>query len=283
MSECADLPTTATPPAKVVLNTAHARAMLRNRFAPGEWALMQEVAPSTGGGTRYADAVAVNLWKSRGHAIHGFEIKVSRSDWLRELKQPAKAEDVYSYCNHWWIVAPAGVVNDGELPPNWGLLELNAKGLRQVVAAPRLTPQPISIGFFASLMRRGSEALDAEVVSRTREDRERILASAQEQCDRMVEQKAAQRTHSIERATVALQEVKAATGLDFLATGHYRGPSIDMLKLAQRREALNGYGPDALLGRLTEMSDELERAGQRVRAAVEALVAAPPLPQSVDG
>ena len=36
------------------------------------------------GGGRYADAIAMNLWPSRGLAVHGFEIKISRGDWQRE-------------------------------------------------------------------------------------------------------------------------------------------------------------------------------------------------------
>lgn len=71
--------------------------MLRRKYPSPEWAFMQEVAPRPIGG-RYADVVAVNLWSSRGYAIHGFELKVSRSDWLRELKQPEKAEPIFRYC-----------------------------------------------------------------------------------------------------------------------------------------------------------------------------------------
>jgi len=32
----------------------------------------------------------MDLWPSGGLEIHGHEVKVSRSDWLRELKEPEK-------------------------------------------------------------------------------------------------------------------------------------------------------------------------------------------------
>ena len=45
------------------------------------------------------------VWPSRGLYLHGFEIKVHRNDWLRELKNPAKAEEIAGYCHFWWVVA----------------------------------------------------------------------------------------------------------------------------------------------------------------------------------
>lgn len=76
--------------------------------------------------TRTADALAMSLWPSRGLHLHGFEIKVSRHDWLRELKNPEKAEEIAQYCHFWWVVAPDGVVPAEEVPANWGLLALKA-------------------------------------------------------------------------------------------------------------------------------------------------------------
>jgi hypothetical protein len=39
-----------------------------------------------------ADAIARHLWPSQGLELIGFELKVSRSDWLREIKDPYKCE-----------------------------------------------------------------------------------------------------------------------------------------------------------------------------------------------
>ena len=86
--------------------------------------------------------------------LHGHEVKVSRSDWLAELADPSKAEAWKRYCDRWWLVAPAGVVRDRELPQGWGLLVPSAKGLRAAVMAPLLDPVPLNDRTRASVMRR---------------------------------------------------------------------------------------------------------------------------------
>ena len=102
---------------------------------------------------RTADAIAVDLWPSSGNLVHGFEVKVSRSDWLAELRDPEKAEAFRPYCNHWWLVVPdADIVRD-DLPDGWGLLVAGKNGLRARRTAPELERQPMSPGMTASLLR----------------------------------------------------------------------------------------------------------------------------------
>ncbi|RSY83147.1 hypothetical protein DAH66_12830 [Sphingomonas koreensis] len=135
------------------------RKALAKKFGAPEYALFFEVGDATGGrARRWADAVAMGLWPSRGLALQGFEIKVSRQDWLGELRKPEKAEAIARYCRYWWIVTPPGIVKDGELPENWGLYEVQANGLRIVRAAPpREKLPPISPEFLAALLRRSDE------------------------------------------------------------------------------------------------------------------------------
>lgn len=68
---------------------------LAHRYPAPGYALLPQVANGTGyAASRHCDAIALSLWPSRGIRLHGFEIKVARSDWLRELKDPAKAEAI---------------------------------------------------------------------------------------------------------------------------------------------------------------------------------------------
>ena len=139
-------------------------AALRKRFCAPEWAIFFEVANGTGAtARRYADAVAMNLYPSRGLRIHGFEVKANRSDWQRELINPEKAESVMRFCDHWWIVAPKGIVRDGELPPTWGLYEINGNGLHCRVQAPALTPETMNRPMVAALLRRAGQVGDNEI------------------------------------------------------------------------------------------------------------------------
>lgn len=179
------------------MNSSVIRAALKERFAAPEWALFFEVANGTGSAIRrYADAVAMNLFPSRGLEVHGVEIKVSRSDWTRELKNPEKAEQIWRFCDRWWVAAPAGIVRDEELPPTWGLLELKDGALRQKAAAPGLVAEPLSRPFVAALLRRAAEADHAMVdtlvmnkVGALREADEKRLAQRVEDRTRLLQEK----------------------------------------------------------------------------------------------
>jgi len=147
---------------------------LRERYAAPEYALFFEVANGTGSNIRrYADAMAMSLFPSRGLTMHGFEVKVSRSDWKRELDNPRKAEEGnFRYCDHWWIVTTPNIVQPGELPKTWGHLELQTTGdiergftskLKLKVPAPVLDAEQMSRNFIAALLRRADEANKAEI------------------------------------------------------------------------------------------------------------------------
>lgn len=257
---------TAVPPAaseadaKVVLNTQHARAMLRARFAAPEWALMEEVAPSTGGGTRYADAIAMNLWASRGHAINGFEIKVSRGDWLKELKDPAKAESVARFCDHWWLVAPASVMKDGELPLGWGWFELRASGLVQRVAAKKQDAAPVTREFFASLMRRGHEELQRLAANHARDEIGRAWAEARQDMEKAVKLSTSKHAELVERVEKFEQE----TGITLSG---YGAPPASVIALAKKLQVLSGWSGDNPTGKLEQIAKDLDRVAEQLRKA----------------
>lgn len=103
---------------------------------------------------RTADAIVVDLWPSSGNLLHGFEVKVSRSDWLTELRDPSKAEAFRPYCDHWWlVVSDAQIAHDG-VPDGWGLLAVGRDGVLRVRrAAPKLTREPMPFGMTAALLR----------------------------------------------------------------------------------------------------------------------------------
>lgn len=187
-------------------------AALRERYCKPEWSIFFEVSNGTGTrGHRYADAVAMNLYPSRGLEIHGFEIKAHRSDWLRELKNPEKAEAVFKYCDRWWIVAEKGVVKSGELPPTWGLIE-HDNGLRQHTAAPKLTPIPMNRTFAAALLRRAGEA-DADHVCALVENKVKTIRASER---KYAEDEVARRLKKYEGIENKLAEIKEKTGIDLL-------------------------------------------------------------------
>jgi hypothetical protein len=146
----------ASKPKPVKLTSNDICVGMSSRFAPPEWAIMWEVGEATGGGGRYADAVMMSLWPSRGLELHGVEIKVSRSDWRREAMDPRKAEAIGRYCDRWWVHTSPGIIQDlSEVPPAWGVREFDGakwKTLRE--AEKRKDPDPVGRVFLAALLRR---------------------------------------------------------------------------------------------------------------------------------
>lgn len=130
--------------------------LLHARFCQPEWALLEHVADKTGWASRTLDAVAMSLWPSRGLEVYGIEVKVHRGDWIREKKNPEKADDFFKYFDRFWVAAERDVVAEGELPPTWGLLVVSpdGKSLQMKVDAPRGEPQELGRKFVAALLRR---------------------------------------------------------------------------------------------------------------------------------
>jgi hypothetical protein len=126
---------------------------LQCSFSPPAYITLEEVRDATGfDGVRTADALAISLYRSRGKAVWGFEMKVSRNDWLKELKQPEKAESIMRYCNYWALVVPSkDIVKEGELPATWGMYVAQKNRLKCVVPAPKLDPMPMSLTFLTAI------------------------------------------------------------------------------------------------------------------------------------
>lgn len=127
---------------------------VRSAAGFGAWNDRDLLMEQGGRAIRTADAMAVDLWPSSGNLVHGFEVKVSRSDWLAELRDPTKADAIRRYCDHWWLVVPDAAIVRGDLPDGWGLLAVGKDGaLRVRTKAPRLDREPMPPTFVASLLR----------------------------------------------------------------------------------------------------------------------------------
>lgn len=118
-------------------------------------------------GKRRADAIAVSLYRSQAWAIHGFEVKASRGDWLKELQNPKKADDLHGFVDAWWVVTPKGLIKKNELPQGWGHLEQSGRGL-SIKTRPKL-PEVY-------------EGIDRELFARFIL---KMVAAHREECDRL--------------------------------------------------------------------------------------------------
>lgn len=149
--------------------TARLHRLLRRRHLGSKgsngagWAYFNEVPLATGYGhqQRFADALAMSLYPSRGLVLHGYEVKASRSDWLKELHDPSKADGFIKHCDYWWLVTEPDVVEEGELPATWGLLVRRGTKLVSKVKAPELDPQPYTRDFLSGILRAAAVEHDA--------------------------------------------------------------------------------------------------------------------------
>lgn len=132
--------------------------LLRHRHPKPEWATFAELATATGGTyrARYIDFYAVNVWPSKRYVKIAYEIKVSRSDFFREIDDPTKREPAERVSDECYFVTPAGLVQPDEVPAGWGLIELVANGLRRKKGATQRNVTELPIQFVASLARQSS-------------------------------------------------------------------------------------------------------------------------------
>lgn len=151
-----------TPLKSVKPTASYLKALLRIQYAAPQYAIVEEVRNTTGRikrvkgttGPRYADMLAMGLWPSNGLEILGFEVKVSRADWLKELSDTKKAVPVKQYCDRWYLVTSSEkIVKEGELPSDWGMMILHENKIKIVVEAPKLNAAHLDRGFVASMMR----------------------------------------------------------------------------------------------------------------------------------
>lgn len=131
--------------------------LLTGRYATPEWAfvhgLRTHVGYSTPGRETYMDAFAMRCWPGKGLMRVGFEIKVARNDWMRELKHPEKRQASMALTHEFWFVAPVGVIRNDEIPEGCGWMEVTGAGLRVKKAAPYREVGAMPEAFIASLLR----------------------------------------------------------------------------------------------------------------------------------
>ena len=139
------------------MKTKELLKLLSDQYPPFDSAFIPEFRGGTGWAVEQrVDAIAMHLWPSMGLELVGFELKVSRADWLREMKNPRKSDFMKKFCDKWYLViSDLSIVKyPDELPPDWGLMFVEKGKIKIMIPAKKLLPVPIDRLFLASLMRR---------------------------------------------------------------------------------------------------------------------------------
>lgn len=186
--------------------------LLRKRYPSNEYALMEEVSDRAGfERSRSADFIAVNLWPSRGLAINGIELKSYRNDWLAELKKPEKAENIFQYCDYFWLLTrDETIAKEEEIPTAWG--HLCVKGEKIVVKkeAPALNPLPLSKSFVCAMLKRANDKSNYV----RREDIKDEIEKTKESAKIAKEWELKSMTEKHQKIVNILREFKEGSGID---------------------------------------------------------------------
>lgn len=240
-------------------HASHVRALLARRYTAPEWALFFEVSNSTGAGSRrYADAVAMNLYPSRGLSVYGFEIKVSKADFKNEVRNPDKSVEVQKFCDRWYIVAPEEAIDESLLPPTWGWLQVTKEQIRLRKEAPNLEAQPLTREFVAAMVRRSHEAQEADIDARVRLRVDAERAKNEER----IQSEVKRRTREAEDAIKRLADLKAKIGTD-----NYDWLQAD--EVAAAVKIVRESGVCSTYSGLRHVEKELQRCAANMRRALD--------------
>lgn len=193
-----------------VIRAEDIMAGMRKRYCAPEWALFFNVANGTGARAyRYADALGMSLFPSRGLELHGFEVKISKSDWKREAADPMKAETIAAYCDRWWVVTPDKLLENENIPPNWGWLSYDGRAFYTKQKAEKTEAKALDRPFLAALLRRAHESNEGLLSMRLAEK----YAGQEAEIQRRVDSEVERRTRSHKELKERVETFEKAAGI----------------------------------------------------------------------
>jgi len=201
---------------------------------------------------RYADAIAMELTPSRGLKINGFELKVSRNDWLKELKNPTKADWFFTHCDRWFlVVADKDIVQEGELPEEWGLIAPKGTGLGIIKAAPiNNAAEAVDRLWLASLLR--SAIYASAKPKELRKKYEEGYEAGKAEGERRVQSDKTE----LEMAQSAIKNFERESGVSI--TAWYKGGKPEEVGAALKVVLKGERDASRILGRLARIGGDIE-------------------------
>jgi hypothetical protein len=136
--------------------TAKIYSALSYYYAPPHYASVKEARIGTGYrglAERRIDFLAISA--SGGNLVYAIEVKASRGDFLKDLKQPQKQKAARNFANYFYYAAPKGLIKPEELPAWAGLFAVYDTGEGYIATeAPLLEREAPTWSFVASIIRK---------------------------------------------------------------------------------------------------------------------------------
>lgn len=254
------------------LDTDEVRRRLRLRHEWPDWLFFEEV-PFEGpdGRTRLADAVALPTYQSRGYIVHGYEIKVTRSDWLRELQDMSKAEAIAKDVDRFWLVlGDNGIATDDEVPSTWGILGPGTDDklrIRRQAKQLRAEDAPMPRKFLVTLARKAQKHADDRSAKDRDEAYERGMAAGRERA-KYDQQGAPMKAEAYDRLCDQLVKYRSNGTLDKNQEAEIvEAVKVGRLVLGDRYDGLSRL-PGLLEDAAKRVNDALRDNARRVRVAI---------------
>lgn len=243
-------------------------ALIQKRHAGDGWFVFSELRNQPGfGASRSADHAALGLWASTKYEFHLYEVKISRSDVIREMKDPTKANAVGKYAHHWWLViSDEKIIKDVLIPEAWGILVPTVRGgsrmLTEYRKAPKLKPKPFDPLFCVAMLR--NMATNWVTPAKHRELQEQLdrLSTKREE-DPDMRSELAQAKRRVEQLEAAITQFQELSGVDMdgVREGRYRvAPLARAVKFALENDI--SEHPDRIRHQVLRASREADEAMQ---------------------
>ena len=147
--------------------------MLHN---PSAWAYFEELRIGTGmskDSLQRLDAWCINYYPSHRNVTRCYEVKVSRSDFNKELSDPVKRRAGLRVSNEFYFITPKGLCEVGEIPIECGLMEVDKYGeWETIVPAPFRDVNPPTWLFLSAICRRMDKYRLEEYLEIMKQDQE---------------------------------------------------------------------------------------------------------------
>ena len=233
--------------------------LLRKRYKESEYALMEEVSDAAGfNRSRSADYVVMSLWPSRGLALSGIELKSFRGDWLGELKNPKKAENIFKYCDYFWLlITDENIAKLEEIPDTWGWMVI--KGSRIIVKkeAPKQQPVELSRNFLAAMLKRAQDKTNFVHVDSIEDKILQEREYQKTQCERSTKIL----SDNLTELKSAVDEFEKASGVQIRS---YERWGFDPTKMGEALKFIRNGGPE----KITEDLKKLEYTAENIKNSI---------------
>jgi hypothetical protein len=133
-------------------------SVLKSIHDPQKYAFFEELRIGGGFGKdseQRFDAWSICYYPSKRNVTTCFEIKISKSDFMHEIKNPKKRRAGLRLANEFYFVTPEDLLKVTDIPVECGLIEITQSGkAKTVIKAPFRDIEPPTWLFIASICRR---------------------------------------------------------------------------------------------------------------------------------